>query len=435
MHNKTFLVLSDLLTFNLAFLFSYWLRIHSGIFSYSTVSLKDYFSLLLFGNLLFILVLLSYGLYKEKRGRFTTDEFINIFKSLLLVFIILTATTFLYKATIYSRLIITFTFVSSLLLITLVRTFMRKTTFFTTQKKTHVVIYKNDAIGQRLLTKLKEHPELNYNFLGFIKNLKEIQQFPQKIDVVFITAKPTSKQLSDIIMHNPNLEFKLIPDFLELITEPLNFEEFQDMPLITIPKQLTITTYSTLKRILDIIISFILLTLLSLIFVLIALLIKCTSKGPVIHTQLRVGKHETLFVFYKFRTMIQGMQDQREANEVSYLYKKKHDPRITFIGKILRRSCLDELPQLWNVFKGDMSLVGPRPHFKEELQALQGWQKKRFSVKPGMTGLWQVSGRHELSFEKTVFLDIYYVNHLSLALDLKIMFKTIPSIIFSGGRW
>tara|TARA_Y100000034_G_C6898851_1_gene415045 strand:- start:2979 stop:3380 length:402 start_codon:yes stop_codon:yes gene_type:complete len=133
--------------------------------------------------------------------------------------------------------------------------------------------------------------------------------------------------------------------------------------------------------------------------------------------------------------MIQGMQDQREANEVSYLYKKKHDPRITFIGKILRRSCLDELPQLWNVFKGDMSLVGPRPHFKEELQALQGWQKKRFSVKPGMTGLWQVSGRHELSFEKTVFLDIYYVNHLSLALDLKIMFKTIPSIIFSGGRW
>ena len=105
------LLITDLLTFNLAFLFSYWLRIHSGIFSYSTVSLKDYFSLLLFGNLLFILVLLSYGLYKEKRGRFTTDEFINLFKSLLLVFIILTATTFLYKATIYSRLIITFTFI------------------------------------------------------------------------------------------------------------------------------------------------------------------------------------------------------------------------------------------------------------------------------------------------------------------------------------
>jgi lipopolysaccharide/colanic/teichoic acid biosynthesis glycosyltransferase len=120
---------------------------------------------------------------------------------------------------------------------------------------------------------------------------------------------------------------------------------------------------------------------------------------------------------------------------VDYLFKKKNDPRITRVGKILRRLCLDELPQLVNVLKGDMSLVGPRPHFKEEMNILKGFKRKRFDARPGMTGLWQVSGRHDLSFERTVFLDLYYVKHMSFLLDLKILFKTIPAILFSRGYW
>jgi len=128
-------------------------------------------------------------------------------------------------------------------------------------------------------------------------------------------------------------------------------------------------------------------------------------------------------------------QGKKPKNEAGYLFKAKEDPRVTKFGRILRRTALDELPQILNVLGGSMSLVGPRPHLKKELGLFKGWKSRRFSVKPGLTGLWQVSGRHDLNQEKAASLDLYYINQMSLKLDLEIIIKTIPSILFSGGRW
>ena len=122
-------------------------------------------------------------------------------------------------------------------------------------------------------------------------------------------------------------------------------------------------------------------------------------------------------------------------NEVRGLFKIKDDPRITKFGKFLRRTYLDELPQLINVFKGDMSMVGPRPHLRIELGNFKGWRMARFKVKPGITGLWQISGRHELNFDKAVLYDIYYIKHMSLRQDLSIIFRTIPSILINKGKF
>jgi len=113
----------------------------------------------------------------------------------------------------------------------------------------------------------------------------------------------------------------------------------------------------------------------------------------------------------------------------------KDDPRITRLGKFLRRTCIDELPQLINIFKGDMSLVGPRPHLQSELKNFSGWRMARFKVKPGLTGLWQVNGRHELNFDKAVLYDIYYVKRMSLFLDMQIIVKTIPAIVMTSGKY
>ena len=429
------LVIADLIFFNLSFLLAYWLRIQSGFFPPSPVPLSAYTSLLLYSNLVFLLVFFSFTLYRERKGKFTIDESLSLLKGLLLIFVVVMATTFLYKATLFSRLILSFSFVFSLFSLALSRLLVRYFYARYFQKLSYVLIHKDDAMGKRLRDKLRDHQELNYRFVGYIKRFKDVEKYKHQIDVVFITSKPPSKELADIAMNNPKITFKIVPDYLELIMEPLNFDEFADVPLITLFRQSSKKNYLALKRIIDVLLSGVLLLLLSPLFFLISLLVKITSKGPVIYKQQRIGKDEVPFQFYKFRTMHSEQLPVQLTNEVDYLFKKKYDPRITFIGKVLRRTCFDELPQLWNVLKGDMSLVGPRPHFKEELQALKGWQRKRFSVQPGMTGLWQISGRHELSFDKTVFLDIYYINHLSLLLDLKIMIKTIPAILFSGGKW
>ena len=251
---------------------------------------------------------------------------------------------------------------------------------------------------------------------------------------MFITEKIKEEDLTDHISSFNNIEFKIVPSLLHLITKQLNFEEFLDIPLITVERRSSKENYLKLKRFFDFITASIILTILGPLLIVIILLIKLTSNGPIIIKQQRLGCYEKPFAFYKFRTMIMEQKSKIE-NEVDYLFKVKNDPRVTWIGKILRRACLDELPQLFNVLKNEMSLVGPRPHFAEEMKNLKAWQKKRFDVLPGMTGLWQIGGRHELSFDRTIILDIYYINHMSFLFDLKVLIKTVPAIIFSRGRW
>ena len=205
----------------------------------------------------------------------------------------------------------------------------------------------------------------------------------------------------------------------------------------------------TAKRAIDVSVALAVLVLGSPVFALLALLVKLSSPGPVLFRQVRLGKDGTPFPFYKFRSMrhhndeslhrrfaenfINGNGgDEADGQTV---FKMVHDPRVTPIGRFLRRSSLDELPQFWNILRGEMSLVGPRPPIAYELEHYQDWHKDRLKVTPGLTGLWQVSGRSQVGFDEMVMLDLHYISRWSLMLDLKIIARTLPVMIKGEGAY
>ena len=188
--------------------------------------------------------------------------------------------------------------------------------------------------------------------------------------------------------------------------------------------------YKFCKRGIDVIVAGVGLILLSPIITIVACAIKLTSKGPIFFFQKRVGKNGELFNMYKFRSMVVNAEELKEKlkhkNEMSGpMFKMKDDPRVTKVGKFIRKTSLDELPQLWNVLKGDMSLVGPRPSLPKEVEQFDSWMFKRLTVRPGLTCYWQVSGRNNIDFEDWMKLDVKYVEERSFWIDIKLIFKTV----------
>lgn len=188
--------------------------------------------------------------------------------------------------------------------------------------------------------------------------------------------------------------------------------------------------YEVIKRVIDVVCSFVGVLVLSPLFVVIAIIIKFTSKGPVFFSQKRVGRDGKEFKMYKFRSMVVNAEELKEKlaaqNEMSGpMFKMKDDPRVTKVGKFIRKTSIDELPQLFNVLKGDMSLVGPRPSLPKEVAQFEDWMYKRLEVKPGLTCYWQVSGRNNIDFEDWMKLDIRYVEEKNLWIDIKLICKTV----------
>lgn len=188
--------------------------------------------------------------------------------------------------------------------------------------------------------------------------------------------------------------------------------------------------YEICKRGIDIIGAGSGLLLLSPVIAIVACAVKFTSKGPIFFSQKRVGKNGQLFDMYKFRSMVVNAEELKEKlahqNEMSGpMFKMKDDPRVTNVGKFIRKTSLDELPQLWNVLKGDMSLVGPRPSLPKEVKQFEKWMYKRLTVKPGLTCYWQVNGRNSIDFEDWMKLDISYIEDRNLWIDIKLIFKTV----------
>ena len=188
--------------------------------------------------------------------------------------------------------------------------------------------------------------------------------------------------------------------------------------------------YEICKRGIDIIGAGSGLLLLSPVIAIVACAVKFTSKGPIFFSQKRVGKNGQLFDMYKFRSMVVNAEELKEKlahqNEMSGpMFKMKDDPRVTKVGKFIRKTSLDELPQLWNVLKGDMSLVGPRPSLPKEVKQFEKWMYKRLTVKPGLTCYWQVNGRNSIDFEDWMKLDISYIEDRNLWIDIKLIFKTV----------
>jgi exopolysaccharide biosynthesis polyprenyl glycosylphosphotransferase len=233
---------------------------------------------------------------------------------------------------------------------------------------------------------------------------------------------------------------RVVPDMFQLSLTHVDFDDIGGIPLMGLREARISRGGRLVKRVLDFTLAVLGLLLSAPLWLLVALAIKLESPGPAVFTQRRVGEKGRLFEIHKFRSMRKGAEEQqaelRARNEASGpLFKIKDDPRLTRLGPFLRRYSLDEIPQLWNVVRGEMSIVGPRPGLPSEVAQYQPWHRQRLEVPPGITGLWQVSGRSDLTFDEMCLLDIYYIENWSLRLDLSIMLRTIPRVLFAQGAY
>jgi exopolysaccharide biosynthesis polyprenyl glycosylphosphotransferase len=267
-------------------------------------------------------------------------------------------------------------------------------------------------------------------------------------EVIITDPGVSGDLLFDVMMsvgRRRGVEFRVAPSLFNCLPRKTEVDQIGVLPVVTLFREPLGTGARLLKRASDILIAAAALALLAPVWLAVALLIKLDSRGPVLYRQERVGMDGRIFLFLKFRTMragaddrehreyqrryIQGQPDTNLGDSLRPVYKLHTDPRVTRVGRALRRASLDELPQLLNVLRGDMSVVGPRPPIPYEVEAYELWHRKRLDMKPGMTGLWQVSGRNRLSFDEMVRLDLFYIENWSLWLDLKIMLRTVPVLL------
>lgn len=231
----------------------------------------------------------------------------------------------------------------------------------------------------------------------------------------------------------------VVPSLTELSSTRVDMQNLAGIPLLTVAKPQAVRAGRWVKRSFDIVAASIALIVLSPLMLVTTIAIKLEDKGPVIFRQVRVGKDHTLFHCLKFRSMVVDADARKQAlknqDGKGLLFKLKHDPRVTKVGRVIRRYSIDELPQLWNVLRGEMSLVGPRPALESEVNRYEGDVPRRLAVRPGLTGLWQVSGRSDLPWEDAVRLDLYYVDNWSFVQDLAILGHTVKAVFSSRGAY
>src|SRR4051812_8499511 len=242
------------------------------------------------------------------------------------------------------------------------------------------------------------------------------------------------------LCHSHGVRVRVAPSTMEILMDRVEFIPGQTVPLFELKPPVFEGIDFVVKRSFDIVVAALLVLFLSPLLLFAALAVKLTSRGPVVYRSVRRGLGGAPFACFKFRTMYDDADAQQlELEDVNEkggaIFKIRNDPRVTPIGRFLRRWSVDELPQLFNVLRGDMSLVGPRPLPERDYQQLEEWHRKRYLVLPGMTGLWQVSGRSELDFDELVRLDFLYLERWSVFLDLSIMLKTIPAVLRAKGAW
>ena len=275
------------------------------------------------------------------------------------------------------------------------------------------------------------------------RSLEQLERHFDSVDEVLIAdADFPQEEAVELVerCHRHGVRVRVAPSTMEILMDSVEYVPGQALPLFELKPPVFEGADWVVKRTFDLLGAALLAVLLAPVMGLAALAIKLSSRGPVLYRSIRPGIGGRPFACFKFRTMVVGaehLQDHLEPhNEVSgAIFKMKDDPRVTSVGRFLRRWSLDELPQILNVLRGEMSLVGPRPLPARDYQRLEDWHRKRYLVLPGMTGLWQVSGRSELDFDELVRLDFLYLERWSVFLDLTILLKTIPAVIRAKGAW
>jgi len=368
--------------------------------------------------------------------------------SFLVVITVLSFSFIVKKEQLLSRVILLLGFFFSLFLVPAFRLLVRKILIFSGIGVKKIAIIGNGETRKILEEELKRNWYKGYSLVEVIESTEKIDKKIRTMDIdeVFIvSANFDRRTLNSIVIRLEGLvNLKIIPNISQLSLATGTIEALGTVMLLVPPHNLYKKTNVVIKRIFDIILSMLLSIIFSPLFILIPLLIKLDSKGPVLYKQKRLGRGEKPFILFKFRTMYVDSerrlrkylrQNPAAAREWEVYRKLKNDPRVTGVGKFLRKWSLDELPQLFNVLRGEMSLVGPRPYLPEERGRIGRYRKIIYRVKPGITGMWQIRGRSKLPFEVRLALDEFYVRNWSLWMDISILLQTVVVVISGKGAY
>jgi exopolysaccharide biosynthesis polyprenyl glycosylphosphotransferase len=409
-----------------------------------------------------ILLLSLYKAYSLKKNASLGQEISKVFIISAAWIMLIIAYFFIVRQFPFSRLVIGYSWILTIIFIAFDRIFLKIISRILLKYnigKRRLLFIGDNTIAKKLIEKLAKNPKYeivgviddtknkqsNTKYLGKIEELDNIVK-NKNIQEIIQTKEDLSQTVaSDILDYcrENHLQYSFVPDLLSIHQINIDIETTNGIPIIKLKPTPLDGWGRVFKRLFDIIGASFGIIFLSPVFLITALAIKIDSKGTVFYKYLddgsrvkRVGQYGKLFNFYKFRTMYPNTHNLRytklaenNTRKGSPLVKIKNDPRITRTGKILRKTNIDELPQLFNVLRGQMSLVGPRPHLPEEVAKYDRHHKFVLTIKPGITGLAQISGRSDLDFEDEVQLDTYYIEHWSIWMDLKILFKTIGTLM------
>jgi exopolysaccharide biosynthesis polyprenyl glycosylphosphotransferase len=426
-------------------------------------------------SLIWIIIFQHFNLYKINIFLSVADQVLAIIKSLVYGLIGMIVISFFIKGLDWTdSRAVTFYFIClSFLLITLFRTlvfqklfviaakkkiFRRKVLIIGTDKTAKMVAVQfelDDSHGFEVIgfvddeTKKSERIFEDLKVLGKTNQLKSLVRKYEAEEIIIAQSEITHQKLLEIIdrAKETSATVRLASELYNIIPEKVLVEKYLGVPVVLVAQNYENVFFNVYKRVFDVVFAGIAVVILAIPFLVISVLIKLSSKGPVFFSDTRIGKDGRPFKFYKFRTMVTGNDDtihrefvrehikQNNKSKDGAVKKIIDDPRVTKIGKFLRKTSLDELPQLFNVIRGEMSLVGPRPCLPYEWEEYEKWHQRRLSVIPGCTGLWQVSGRSAVDFNDMVILDLFYIDNMSPLFDLKIMFRNIPVMLLGKGGY
>ena len=479
---KVLLVLTDAAVAAISFTLAFALREGAPVFdtprwigtSWSP-RFAPYAALLPFVIIIRVLSLRYCDLYRL-RGEFSfDDDAIRVARATAIGSLLLVATAFLYRggfefrAFSYARGVFIVDFLLMLAMTIVIRFAMRSVQTFARQR--HINLIPTLVVGRGpeaalCINEMRARPALGYRVIGVVESsneqtggnhtyegvpvVGELKTLPEVIrdsganEVIIADPNVSSDALFEVMMRcgrRRGVEFRIAPSLFNCLPQKTEIDQIGVLPMIRLFREPLSSSAQMIKRTFDLIAAALAILLLLPLWLFIALLIKLDSKGTVFYTQERVGMDGRLFLLYKFRTMtadadpeihkeyqrafIEGRAEANLGDASKPTYKLFADPRVTRVGKWLRRTSLDEVPQLLNVLMSDMSIVGPRPPIAYEVESYALWHRKRLDMKPGLTGLWQVSGRNRLPFDEMVRLDLYYIENWSLLLDVKIILRTV----------
>ncbi len=465
----------DAITYLCAARFAYWLRFENAFVvrhfpTENTLAFSNVFLALLVGMPVLLFFLKACGMYETRVRMRTLDKLPKIIAAANGFIITLLVAMFLMNASSSFRGYIIFFWFSCILFLFFGRTLLQ--VGYSVMGTTDVVerntlLVGAGQVGKALALKLAQHPEFGLKPIGFIDNNPLIERFsePEIMDlrvlggledvgrimtennvekVIVGFSKDSHESMLELITicNNAGVECSVLPRLFEVITDEVPVREIGGISMVPVSKKQIAGVNRLVKVTEDYALAILGMILFWPVLLAIAIAIKIDSSGPVFYKQTRIGRDGKPFPFYKFRSMVQNA-DALQADLVGETqqegdwrcWKLQDDPRVTRVGKFIRKFSLDEVPQIFNVLLGNMSIVGPRPHIDKEVEQYEEWHRLRLNAKPGITGLWQVNGRSDIPFDEMVKYDLYYIESWSLWLDIKTILRTVAAVLHGKGAY